>query len=91
MGRSSDSDSQTQGRRDWRGSSEARRALVMLSRRRPHVLPDCETASRPFSRVCTRPVGLALYNAQSYCMSMYYGADWPDEGNICARGGGDKG
>jgi len=31
------------------------------------------------------------YNAQSYCMSMYYGADWPDEGNICARGGGDKG
>ena len=31
------------------------------------------------------------YNAQSYCMSMYYGKDWPDEGNICARGGGDKG
>ncbi len=31
------------------------------------------------------------YNAQSYCMSMYYGEDWPDEGNICARGGGDKG
>jgi len=31
------------------------------------------------------------YNAQSYCMSMYYGDDWPDEGNICARGGGDKG
>ena len=31
------------------------------------------------------------YNAHSYCMSMYYGEDWPDEGNICARGGGDKG
>ena len=31
------------------------------------------------------------YNAHSYCMSMYYGDDWPDEGNICARGGGDKG
>jgi predicted N-acetyltransferase YhbS len=31
------------------------------------------------------------YNAKSYCMSMYYGEDWPDEGNICARGGGDKG
>ena len=31
------------------------------------------------------------YNAHSYCMSMYYGNDWPDEGNICARGGGDKG
>ena len=31
------------------------------------------------------------YNAQSYCMSMFYGDDWPDEGNICARGGGDKG
>ena len=31
------------------------------------------------------------YNAHSYCMSMYYGKDWPDEGNICARGGGDKG
>ena len=31
------------------------------------------------------------YNAQSYCMSMFYGEDWPDEGNICARGGGDKG
>jgi len=31
------------------------------------------------------------YNANSYYMSMYYGADWPEEGNICARGGGDKG
>jgi GNAT superfamily N-acetyltransferase len=31
------------------------------------------------------------YNAHSYCMSMYYGEDWPEEGNICARGGGDKG
>ena len=31
------------------------------------------------------------YNAQSYCMSMYYGEDWPNEENICARGGGDKG
>ena len=31
------------------------------------------------------------YNSHSYCMSMYYGEDWPDEGNICARGGGDKG
>tara|TARA_B100001996_G_scaffold272582_1_gene213525 strand:- start:782 stop:1633 length:852 start_codon:yes stop_codon:yes gene_type:complete len=31
------------------------------------------------------------YNADSYYMSMYYGADWPEEGNICARGGGDKG
>ena len=31
------------------------------------------------------------YHAHSYCMSMYYGEDWPDEGNICARGGGDKG
>ena len=31
------------------------------------------------------------YNAHSYCMTMYYGEDWPDEGNICARGGGDKG
>ncbi len=31
------------------------------------------------------------YNAHSYCMSMYYGEDWPNEGNICARGGGDKG
>jgi len=31
------------------------------------------------------------YNAHSYCMSMYYGEDWPDEGNICARGGGDQG
>ena len=30
------------------------------------------------------------YNAHSYCMSMYYGEDWPDEGNICARGGVDK-
>jgi len=31
------------------------------------------------------------YNAHSYCMSMFYGEDWPDESNICARGGGDKG
>ena len=31
------------------------------------------------------------YNADSYYMSMFYGADWPEEGNICARGGGDKG
>ena len=31
------------------------------------------------------------YHAHSYCMSMYYGEDWPEEGNICARGGGDKG
>jgi hypothetical protein len=31
------------------------------------------------------------YRAHSYCMSMYYGEDWPEEGNICARGGGDKG
>jgi len=31
------------------------------------------------------------YYAHSYCMSMYYGEDWPEEGNICARGGGDKG
>ena len=31
------------------------------------------------------------YNAHSYCMSMDYGEDWPDEGNIWARGGGDKG
>jgi len=31
------------------------------------------------------------YNADSYYMSMYHGADWPEEGNICARGGGDKG
>ncbi len=23
--------------------------------------------------------------------TMFYGADWPDESNICARGGGDKG
>jgi hypothetical protein len=31
------------------------------------------------------------YSAHSYCMSMFYGEDWPDEVNICARGGGDKG
>ena len=31
------------------------------------------------------------YNADSYYMSMFYGNDWPDESNICARGGGDKG
>ena len=31
------------------------------------------------------------YNAHSYCMSLFYGEDWPDESNICARGGGDKG
>ena len=31
------------------------------------------------------------YNAHSYCISMFYGDDWPDESNICARGGGDKG
>ena len=31
------------------------------------------------------------YSANSYYMSMYYGIDWPDESNICARGGGDKG
>ena len=31
------------------------------------------------------------YSANSYYMSMLYGKDWPDEGNICARGGGDKG
>jgi len=31
------------------------------------------------------------YHANSYCMSMYYGEGWPNEGNICARGGGDKG
>ena len=31
------------------------------------------------------------YTADSYYMSMFYGEDWPDESNICARGGGDKG
>ena len=31
------------------------------------------------------------YTADSYYMSMLYGEDWPDESNICARGGGDKG
>ena len=31
------------------------------------------------------------YTADSYYMSMFYGKDWPDESNICARGGGDKG
>ena len=31
------------------------------------------------------------YTADSYYMSMIYGEDWPDESNICARGGGDKG
>ncbi len=31
------------------------------------------------------------YSAHSYCMSRFYGEDWPDEANICARGGGDKG
>lgn len=31
------------------------------------------------------------YTADSYFMSMFYGEDWPDESNICARGGGDKG
>ena len=31
------------------------------------------------------------YSAYEYSVSMFYGEDWPDEGNICARGGGDKG
>jgi len=31
------------------------------------------------------------YSAYEHSVSMYYGEDWPDEGNICARGGGDKG